>query len=109
MVASQDNIRETVDLDFFQEISKGTTLVAFIAEWCSPCKMQLPILENLSRDLSKKLKVLKLNVDDNKATATFYRISGVPTLILFQEGKAIKEFKGMQPLHFLEEEILKQL
>ncbi|NLF44125.1 MAG: redoxin domain-containing protein [Bacteroidales bacterium] len=109
MVASLDNIRETVDLDFFEEISKGTTLVAFIAEWCSPCRMQLPILENLRRDLGNKLKVLKLNVDDNKATATFYRISGVPTLILFKEGKVVKEFQGMQALHFLEAEIQKQI
>jgi len=109
MLAIKDNIRETVDLDFSEDISKGTTLVAFIAEWCSPCRMQLPILERLSRDLSTKLKVLKLNVDNNKTTATSYRISGVPTLILFREGKAIKEFKGMQALHFLEEEILKQL
>ncbi len=77
------------DANFEQEVLKadGPVLVDFWAEWCGPCKMISPLVEELAEEYSGRLKVVKLNVDDNDETSTRYRIRGIPTLMLFKNGE----------------------
>jgi thioredoxin 1 len=72
------------DLDVLK--SEAPVLVDYWAEWCGPCKMIAPILEEVSRDYGEKLQVTKLNVDENQAVAAKYGIRGIPTLMLFKNG-----------------------
>ncbi len=76
------------DSTFDSEVLQSTTpvLVDYWAEWCGPCKMIAPILEDVARDYDGKLKVAKLNIDENQATPPKYGIRGIPTLMLFKNG-----------------------
>ncbi len=73
----------------FKELiqSEQPVLVDFFAEWCGPCKMMKPVLEEVAKKLDGKARILKVDIDKNKKAAAQYRIQGVPTLILFQGGK----------------------
>jgi thioredoxin 1 len=84
------------DDSFDKVISEGTTIVDFWAPWCMPCRLQGPILENISRKMGDKVKVCKLNVDDNMKTAQKYQIVSIPTLIIFKDGQPDKMFVGVQ-------------
>jgi thioredoxin 1 len=79
----------------FNELIKGETpvLVDFSAEWCGPCKMMGPVLEQLKGKMADKLKILKVDVDSNRELANKYNIRSVPTLMLFQDGK--KKWSGV--------------
>ena len=76
------------DDTFESEVLQSATpvLVDYWAEWCGPCKMIAPILEEVARDYSGKLKIAKLNIDENQATPPKYGIRGIPTLMLFKNG-----------------------
>ena len=83
-----DNILHVTDDTFESEVlnSDKPVLVDYWAEWCGPCKMIAPILEEISNEYSEKLKLAKLNIDDNPATPPKYGIRGIPTLMLFRNG-----------------------
>ncbi|MEJ2367850.1 MAG: thioredoxin [Acidobacteriota bacterium] len=72
-------------------------LVDFWAEWCGPCRMVGPVLEELSRDLAGKLKIVKLNVDENQGIAGAFQIQSIPTLVLFKEGQPVDGIVGAMP------------
>jgi thioredoxin 1 len=84
------NVSHVSDATFEQDVLKSPTpvLVDFWAEWCGPCKMIAPVLEDLAKDYAGKLTVAKLDVDANPQTMSQYGIRGIPTLILFKGGKA---------------------
>jgi len=78
------------DNNFKNEIKEGVVLVDFWAEWCGPCQMMLPILEEVSTDMEGKAKVCKLNVDEAPQTAGEYRVMSIPTLIVFKDGEPVE-------------------
>jgi thioredoxin 1 len=87
--------------------SEKPTLVDFSAEWCGPCKMMAPILKEVKNILGDRAKVIKIDVDKNPAVGAKYRIQGVPTLIIFQNGQIRWRQSGVVPARALEAEISK--
>lgn len=84
-----DKIIELSDDNFEEEVLKSDlpVLVDYWAEWCGPCKMIAPVLEEVAEDYAGRLKVAKLNIDDNPDTPPNYGIRGIPTLMLFKNGE----------------------
>ena len=86
---------ETFDADLAS--SKEPVLVDFWAPWCAPCRMVAPVLESISEEYAGRLRIAKVNVDDNPRVAASFRVSSIPTLILFREGKVVDLIIGAQP------------
>lgn len=91
------NVMESTDEAFQKDVisSPGLVLVDFWAEWCGPCKMMSPILDELSTEFENKIKIFKINIDHNRITASQYGIRSIPTLILFKEGKPLSSKVGV--------------
>jgi thioredoxin 1 len=102
------NVVELTDANWEQEVLKSDVpvMVDFWAEWCGPCKMIAPTVDALATDYAGKLKVGKLNVDDN-TTATRYNIRGIPTLLIFQGGQVRDQLVGAQPKAAIEKVLSK--
>jgi thioredoxin 1 len=82
--------------NFEQTIKEQLTIVDFWAEWCTPCRMQMPILEEFSSEMEDKVLIAKLNVEDNRSIASKYGIRNIPTLLIFKHGKLEKQLIGLQ-------------
>lgn len=97
------------DKNFDDEVVKSTipVLVDFWAVWCGPCQMQNPILEEVAKEYEGKVKIGKLNVDENPATSGKYGIMSIPTLMLVNGGKIIKQMIGVQSKETLVDEFKK--
>ncbi|HEY2227959.1 MAG TPA: thioredoxin [Xanthobacteraceae bacterium] len=93
------------DADFDSEVLKatGAVVVDFWAEWCGPCRMIAPALEEISGSLNGKVKIVKLNVDENPQTASKYGVMSIPTLMLFKNGEMASRQVGAAPKQKLEQ------
>jgi thioredoxin 1 len=98
-MANSKNILEARDTNFDSDVLKanGVSLVDFWAEWCGPCRMLGPTIDSLADEYAGKVKVFKMNVDENPSTPTKFSIRGIPTLIIFKNGQAVDQIVGNQP------------
>ncbi|HEY8342490.1 MAG TPA: thioredoxin [Calditerricola sp.] len=90
-------IVNATDQTFQSEVASGTVLVDFWAPWCGPCRMIAPVLEELDKEIGDKVKIVKVNVDENPGTANQYGVMSIPTLILFKDGQPVDKWIGYQP------------
>ena len=90
------SLTHTTDANFGQDVLQSDipVLLDFWAEWCGPCKMIGPLLVELSEEYAKKVKIVKLNVDENNNTAIQYAVRSIPTLILFKDGQVQAQHIG---------------
>ncbi|HEY9114760.1 MAG TPA: thioredoxin [Bacteroidales bacterium] len=91
-----DKLRKLTDANFQGTINKGITLVDFWAPWCTPCKIQGPIVSDVAEEIGDKAKICKLNVDENQKTAAKYGIRSIPTIYIFKDGEPVKKFVGVK-------------
>jgi thioredoxin 1 len=89
-------IKHLSDNDFDQTIGKGVTLVDFYADWCGPCRMITPIMEELNKEYSGKALIAKVDVDACQNTALKYNVTSIPTVILFVDGQEAKRVVGVR-------------
>ena len=99
------------DETFNQAVLKSDQpiLVDFWAVWCGPCRMVAPLVDEIAREHEGKLKVMKLDVDDNQNTAMAYGVMSIPTLILFKNGQPVERIVGFRPKADMEKKILPHL
>ncbi len=105
-IESHQDIIILSDSDFQQQLKGKIVLVDFWADWCMPCKMMLPILNNLAEDLPEGYFVAKLDVQKNQIMPQKFGVKGIPTLILFKDGKEIDRFVGVKTKDFLKKKMV---
>lgn len=100
-------ILDVTDKTFAEETAEGLVLADFWAPWCGPCKMIAPVLEEINDEMSDKVKIVKLDVDDNQETAGKFGVMSIPTLLLMKDGNVVDQVVGFQPKEALTELINK--
>ncbi|WP_276205131.1 thioredoxin [Bacillus sp. MUM 13] len=100
-------ISHVTDQSFSTETNEGLVLADFWAPWCGPCKMIAPVLEELDSEMGEKVKIVKLDVDENQETAGKFGVMSIPTLILLKDGEVVDKVVGFQPKEALSELISK--
>jgi len=100
---------ELTNDNFKKEVleSKVPVLVDFYSDWCPPCKIMLPVIEQIAEKFEGKIKVGKVNIDENKELASQYSVMSIPTFIIFKNGESVSRFMGAQPKERVVEEIEK--
>jgi thioredoxin 1 len=101
-------ITHAADQTFSNEVGSGLVLVDFWAPWCGPCKMIAPVLEELDAEIGEKVKIVKVDVDENQETAGKFGIMSIPTLLVLKDGEVVDKVVGFQPKEALAERLEKQ-
>ena len=96
-----ENIKKIEEKDFDSAIASGVTLVDFYADWCGPCRMLAPVLDQVSQDVKGKAIVAKVDIDQAQKVTEDLQITSVPTLILFKNGKEVKRIVGLRDADFI--------
>lgn len=101
------NLIHSTDKDFEKDVIKSDlpVFVDFWAEWCGPCRMVAPVVDELSKQYEGKMKFVKLNIDENPQIPNKFNIRGIPTLIIFDQGEAVKRIVGAAPKEYYVKEI----
>lgn len=94
-------IKHFNDENFDAGISQGVVLVDFYADWCGPCRMLTPIIEDLAQEMSGRATVAKVDTDQSVNVAAKYEVTSIPTLILFKDGQMVKRVVGLKDLDSL--------
>ena len=110
MAANNDRAIEISECEFQETINNGsgTVIIDFFAEWCMPCLMNEPVIEELASKF-KQIKFARINIDDNQTLSSKFKVSLIPCMIIFKEGKEIERITGALPEEILEEKISKHL
>ena len=105
------DVLEVTDDTFEEKIEKSDipAMVGFWAEWCGPCKMVGPVVAELAREYQGKVRIAKMNVDENRQTPAKFGIRNIPTMILFKGGEVAQTIVGAYPKSHIEEELKKLL
>jgi len=104
---SNDKVPKLTRKEFDEYTKNGLVLIDFFADWCMPCVMMSPILEELSEDFKGKIKFGKINVDENRDLAQKFNILSIPNFILFKDGKKAEQFIGAMPVENFSEKLKK--
>ena len=105
-------VKEITDSSFKSEVLENLSmpvLVDFWAPWCGPCRMVSPVVEQMEKEFAGKLKVCKINTDENSQSAGEYNITGIPCLIIFKDGKEATRLVGFRPADLMKKDIEKVL
>ena len=88
-------VPELTSQTFDEAVAEGITLIDFWAEWCGPCKMIAPMIDELSTEYDGKAKVVKINIDDEQELAVRFKVNSIPTLLIIKDGEEAKRFIGV--------------
>ncbi len=108
---ASDKITNVTDASFENDVLKSAqpVLIDFWATWCGPCRAIAPVVEQLANDYAGKVKVVKVNIDENPKTPTQYDVRSIPTLLMFKQGKVVGQIVGAVPKPKIEELVKKAL
>jgi thioredoxin 1 len=104
-VRDSEKVKILNDQNFTNKIKSGSVLVDFWADWCMPCKLMVPVLNEVAEAADGKVTIAKLNVDESKATASKFKVRSIPTMILFRNGKEVHRFVGVKTKDYLLKEL----
>lgn len=106
---ASDFIKQLSDENFEEGIAQGLVLVDFYADWCGPCRMLAPVVDELAREMSGKLVVAKVDTDQSMRVASEFEVTSIPTLILFKDGEMVKRVVGLKDLDALKKMVSEHL
>lgn len=104
-----EHLKYLTDENFETEIANGVTLVDFYADWCGPCRMMTPIIDQLATELEGKAKIAKIDIEASQKVTSNFNVTSIPTLILFKDGQEVQRVIGVRDKDTLEEIISKAM
>jgi len=108
-MSKNDRVPELSNQKFEDFTKEGIVLIDFFADWCMPCLMMAPVIDDLSEKFRDEIKFGKVNIEDNQELAQKFNVSSIPNFILFKDGKQIDQFVGSIPSEDFEEKLKKHL
>ncbi|MBL7059336.1 thioredoxin [Candidatus Pacearchaeota archaeon] len=108
-MTNNDKVAELSTEKFNEIIKEGIVLIDFFADWCMPCIMMAPIIDELSEKFNGKIKFGKVNIDENSELAQKYNVVSIPNFVLLKDGKVIEQFMGAMSAENFEEKLKKAL
>lgn len=110
-MGNSKNVLTATDANFESDVLKGAglSLIDFWAEWCGPCRLLGPTVESLADEMAGKLKVYKMNVDENPGTPSKFHIRGIPTILFFKNGQMVDQLVGNHPRDVISQTIQRHL
>lgn len=105
-MTEKGSMKHLTDANFNEEVKQGVTLVDFHANWCGPCRMLAPVLDQVAKEIKGKAAIGKVDIDIEQKTATRFQITSVPTMILFKDGKEVNRLVGLRNAEAIKDFIL---